>query len=237
MSELDALLDVQAIDTRLDVLHQQRANHPIQTSIDEVAATRATAQAALDELESQRGELQKAQKRLDDEVATVRARKDAAEAKLYAGSVAAHKELLAVQAEIDTFAAKQDELEEAELEIMEQVEELTGPVEAARGAVQTHDDRIAVLEAELAVALDGVDAELATVGAERTGAAAAVPADLLERYDTIRASLGGVGVAKLNGGTCLGCGMTLSAVTVDQIKKLPADAVPVCEECGRLLVR
>ena len=237
MSDLDALLDVQAIDTRLDVLRHQRANHPIQAQIDGVAAERSTAAEALGVVEAERDELLRAQKRLDDEVASIRAKKEAAEAKLYDGSVQAHKELLAVQAEIDTFAGRQTELEDDELEIMEQVESIEPRRAEAGAAVTAHDDRIAVLEAELAVALEGVDAELAEVEAERIGAAAAIPAALLSRYDGIRSSLGGVGVARLSGGTCLGCGMTLSAVTVDQIKKLPDDAEPTCEECGRLLVR
>ncbi len=237
MSDLDALLDVQAIDTRLDVLRHQRANHPIQAEIDGIDVQRRAATDAAATIEAERTEMVRAQKRIDDDVVAVRAKKEGAEAKLYDGSVAAHKELLAVQAEIASYADRQTELEDAELEVMEQVEEIDGRLTAARAAVTTHDDRIAVLEAELAVALEAVDAELATVEAERLGAAAAIPAALLERYDGIRSSLGGVGVARLSGGTCLGCGMTLSAVTVDQIKKMPPDAEPTCEECGRLLVR
>ena len=237
MSDLDALLDVQAIDTRLDVLRQQRAHHPIQAEIDRIAVERRTAVAAAATIDAERTGMVRAQKRIDDEVVAVRAKKEGAEAKLYDGSVSAHKELVAVQAEVASFSDRQTELEDAELEVMEQVEEIDGRLTTARAAVMVHDDRIAVLEAELAVALEAVDAELATVEAERLGAAAAIPAALLERYGGIRSSLGGVGVARLSGGTCLGCGMTLSAVTVDQIKKMPPDAEPTCEECGRLLVR
>ncbi len=237
MSDLDALLDVQAIDTRLDVLRHQRAHHPIQAEIDGIAAERRIAADAAATIDAERTEMVRAQKRIDDEVVSVRAKKDGAEAKLYDGSVQAHKELMAVQAEIASFGDRQTELEDAELEVMEQVEEIDGRLADARSAVTVYDDRIAVLEAELAVALERVDVELATVEAERLGAAAAIPAALLTRYDGIREALGGVGVARLSGGTCLGCGMTLSAVTVDQIKKLPPDAEPTCEECGRLLVR
>ena len=39
------------------------------------------------------------------------------------------------------------------------------------------------------------------------------------------------------GGSCGGCHLSLSAVDVDRIKKLPPEAPAYCEECGRLLAR
>lgn len=237
MTDLEQLLDVQAVDTRLDVLRQQRAKHPIAAEIAAIGAERDTAQGAVDVVEAERAELLRAQQRIDDEVSSFRSKKEAAEAKLYDGSVEAHKELLAVQEEIRSLGERQTALEDDELEVMEQVEEVTGRLDAARSVVQGHEDRITVLEAELAVALEAVDAEIVEVTTERDAVAQPVDDGLLGRYDTIRSALGGVGVARLSGGTCLGCGMTLSAVTVDQIKKLPDDAEPTCEECGRLLVR
>ncbi|MDZ7733961.1 MAG: C4-type zinc ribbon domain-containing protein [Acidimicrobiia bacterium] len=59
----------------------------------------------------------------------------------------------------------------------------------------------------------------------------------LEEYEKLRRQLGGIGVAPLEGGTCGGCNLTLSAVERDRIKSEPPDAVIHCEECGRLLVR
>ena len=43
--------------------------------------------------------------------------------------------------------------------------------------------------------------------------------------------------AKLEAGSCRGCHLQLSAVELDRIRKLPADAIVHCVECGRILVR
>jgi predicted nucleic acid-binding Zn-ribbon protein len=48
---------------------------------------------------------------------------------------------------------------------------------------------------------------------------------------------GGIGAARLQGATCLGCNLGLPAVVVDRIRKLDPDEVVHCEECGRILVR
>jgi predicted nucleic acid-binding Zn-ribbon protein len=60
---------------------------------------------------------------------------------------------------------------------------------------------------------------------------------LVSEYERLRAGLGGIGVARLEGGRCLGCQLMLSAVERDRLKGLPPDEVVHCEECGRLLVR
>ena len=44
-------------------------------------------------------------------------------------------------------------------------------------------------------------------------------------------------VAKLEGSSCRGCHLQLSAVEVERIRKLAPDAMAHCEECGRILVR
>ena len=44
-------------------------------------------------------------------------------------------------------------------------------------------------------------------------------------------------MARLVGTNCGGCHLTLSAVELDRIRHQPGDAVVLCEECGRLLVR
>ena len=56
-------------------------------------------------------------------------------------------------------------------------------------------------------------------------------------YESLRADLGGVAVARLIGSTCDGCHLDLSAVAFDRVKKLPDDAVVTCDQCGRLLIR
>jgi predicted nucleic acid-binding Zn-ribbon protein len=64
-----------------------------------------------------------------------------------------------------------------------------------------------------------------------------VPASLLAEYEPLRHRLGGVAIAKLEGGSCKGCHLKLSNFELDRIRALPTDEVVHCEECGRILVR
>ena len=82
-----------------------------------------------------------------------------------------------------------------------------------------------------------IEGELGQVRKERDELAATVETDLLSEYDHLRKRLGGIAIARLVGGSCGGCHLTMSAVDVDRIKKLPPEAPAHCEECGRLLAR
>ena len=71
----------------------------------------------------------------------------------------------------------------------------------------------------------------------RVTAAATVAPDLLARYERLRTQLGGTGAARLVGGSCSGCHLSLPAMEVDRIRKAPPDEVITCDQCGRILVR
>ena len=82
-----------------------------------------------------------------------------------------------------------------------------------------------------------IDGELEQVRGERDALAGTIDAELLAEYDELRKRSGGIAIARLVGGSCGGCHLSLSAVDVDRIKKLPPEAPAHCEECGRLLAR
>ncbi|HEV8116680.1 MAG TPA: C4-type zinc ribbon domain-containing protein, partial [Acidimicrobiales bacterium] len=67
--------------------------------------------------------------------------------------------------------------------------------------------------------------------------ASAVPAELLARYDQLRAHLGGTGAARLEYGKCGGCHLALSPRDLDDARRAPAEEVLTCDACGRILVR
>ena len=43
-------------------------------------------------------------------------------------------------------------------------------------------------------------------------------------------------VARLVGTNCHGCHLTLSSMALDKIRRLPPDALALCDECGRILI-
>lgn len=231
------LLIVQELDTKLDQLRHRHAHHPIRATLAELADARDRAKAVADAIAVERHDVDRQRKRIDDEVATVRARRADIEKRLYDGSVTATKDLLAMQEESAHLGERQNAMEDDELELMEQIEAIDARLDAGLVEVERIEQQITGTRAELEVALADVEAEERASTQERLTASAEVPAGLLAHYDQLRADMGGIAVARFAGNSCTGCHLGLSAVAADRIKKLPDDAVVTCDSCGRILIR
>jgi predicted nucleic acid-binding Zn-ribbon protein len=232
----EQLLVVQGHDTLLDQLRYRHANNGLRNDLALLESDIVTIEGVISEIEDRRHALDRERKRLDDEVAKIQAKRDDINAKLYDGSITATKDLLAMQEEAKSLAARQTGIEDEELEFMEQIESVSGELRESETGRQGLLDNASSVTSELETMLAEIETEVGSETELRAETAASVPPELLSAYDKLRADLGGVAVAKLNGAICDGCHMTLSAVTVDRAKKAPQDAVISCDECGRLLI-
>jgi predicted nucleic acid-binding Zn-ribbon protein len=188
-------------------------------------------------VEASRHDLARAQTRLEDEIASLNERATNHDKVLYGGTIGNPRELQALQDEIGSLKRRISHLEDQELELMEQMEPLDADLARLAAERAGIDDRAAALRAEIAEQEVAIDAELEGVRSERAALVAEVDADLLTTYDELRPRSGGIAIARLVGTSCGGCHLTLSAVEIDRIKKLPPDEPVHCEECGRLLAR
>jgi predicted nucleic acid-binding Zn-ribbon protein len=233
----EQILHIQSLDLSLAQLRHRVANHPAREAIGEVDASIAAHDAEVAVVAEQKHELERTQKRLEDEVATIEEKRKGIDGKLYGGEVTASKELLALQDEAASLLGRQNQIEEEDLEIMEQIEVIDGTLATFAESRSAFESARAEHEATLAAAVSDMEAEIETVSAQRDAAAGPANPELLASYESLREEFGGQPVARLVGASCDGCHMQLSAVAVDQIGKMPEDAVVNCEECGRLLVR
>lgn len=236
MSVLEQLLHLQELDTVVDQLRHRRDHLPERAELEEIASAEKDLSSRRSEVSGRRDELAREQKRLEDEVALVEEKRRDTDAKLYGGSVTSPRELQSLQDEVGALARRQSTLEDEQLEIMTAVEPLDETLASLDAEEQALDTRRGEVERALAGAESEIDTELEGVTAERDTTAASLPADTLADYETKRRQLGGVAVARLVGTSCGGCHLTLSAVEIDRIKRLPPDVPAVCEECGRMLV-
>ncbi|HEV7761093.1 MAG TPA: C4-type zinc ribbon domain-containing protein [Acidimicrobiales bacterium] len=237
MSRWDTLLTVQELDTHADQLVHRSQHLPARAALVEIEGRLAKVDADIAEVDSRLGDLSRSQGRLEDEIASLRMRAQQADKQLYSGTTNNPRELQALQDDIASIQRRIAKIEDDELDVMEATE----PVDAEKAVLlarrQRQDDQAQGLRAELAEAEVEIEAELAGVREQRDIAAKAVPDELWPEYDRLRASLGGIAIARLAGTTCQGCHLGLSAVEVDRIRKLSVDELVHCEECGRLLVR
>lgn len=237
MGALDDLLVVQQHDTRADQLRHRRSTLPELGEQAAAGAAVAEAEAAAAAVRARHEEVLGRQRALEDEAAEVEAKAASIDRKLYDGSVVAHKELEAYQADHRLLKQRQAELEDRALEVMEEAEPIAAELADLDAMVASRRAELDDVSARVQVAVAGIDAELAQVEAERSDAAASVPADVLAAYEPLRVRLGGIGVAKLIGARCEGCHLEIPSAQLEEVRRAPDDELVSCPECGRLLAR
>ncbi len=229
---LQALYAVQLKDTLI-----QRAKKA-QAALDNgttaaAASTEAHAEAARRTTVAHKltGELKDSELKLE----TLETKRKTYQQKLYQGSVTNARELANMEKEIDMMGRQRSDLDGSVLELMEQAEEAreaqTLAEAKASEAEEHHKQTVAAFQARYAT----LDQELVGLTAERQVAVAQVE-DLsaLKRYETLRSKLAGVGIAKIEAGSCGGCHMTLSSTAIKTVKENAA--IQTCENCGRMLL-
>lgn len=236
-SAYEQILKVQAADLQLIQLRHRHDNHPARVAMAEAEQAVAALVRDVQSIDERRHEVDRDRKRLEDQAALLADKRSHIDRKLYGGEVAASKELLALQGEAAMLKSKQDEVEDRELELMEQLEDIDTERAARQDRRRAAESELSQVQAELDSAMSALDAEIESAEADRARLAADADPALLARYNELRDHYGGVAVARLVNGTCDGCHIQLSAVAIDQMARLPEDAVVTCEECGRLLVR
>lgn len=233
----EALLLVQASDTSADQVRHRRSHLEERAAVAEAEAAAVAAKRAAEEGAQRLAVLAARQAELEGQLTTTETRADAVEARLRSGESTAARDIVRWGEEVAHLRERATVLEDQAFEAL--VEREAAEAEAAAAA-----DRLAEAVAlvrshrgALAQAEQAVDVELARVAAERAARAGAVPAELLARYDRLRAHLGGTGAARLEDGRCGGCHLALSPRDLDDARRAPAEEVLTCDACGRILVR
>lgn len=228
---------MQALDLKLDQLAHKRTTMPEVAEVESLAAEHARLSDSLVVAQTTVADLEREQKRADTDVEQVRTRKDRDQKRLDSGQVSSPKELESLQKEIESLERRQSELEDAELEIMERLEQAQREVDS----LTAERDSVAQRAREAQQARDAkwaeIDQEAEQARQQRAELAGQLPDELLGLYEKIRASQGGIGAAALRRRTCEGCQLQLDPAELKRISSFAPDVVVRHEECRRILVR
>lgn len=230
------LLDVQALDTRLDQLAHRRRTLPELARLTELDAQLADVSTALVSSRTAAQDLRRELTKAEGDVEQVRQRAARNTERLNSGQGSA-KDLQGLQHELESLARRQADLEEVELEVMERLEAHEGTLAEVTKAHEALTAEVDKVTAQRDAAYAELDAEVAVVTNARAGAVQGVDEGLLTLYTRLRGQLGGVGAAALRGSRCEGCRLDLNPADLDAIRSASPDTVVRCEECGRILVR
>jgi uncharacterized protein len=228
------LLELQALDTRIQQLGRRVEKLPETAALTELTGRRDDMQIVVRDRtgvwEDARAELT----RTESDVAVVEARMSRDQERLHASS--SPKDVQALEQELAALAKRRGDLEDIELEVMQTVEDRGAELEEARTA-------LAALDASIAEATDARDAALGSLEVERQGAdadravvAGRVPAELLALYEKQRGRYG-VGASHLERGMSSATGVMLGASDLNKVRAAAPDDVIVEDESGAILVR
>jgi uncharacterized protein len=230
----DDLLELQRVDTTLDQLAHRRTRLPERDAASIADAALENAERRRGELSSRNDELDAAVTGLERDGVTLTAQKSRLEAQLK--TVIAPREAEALMHELDTLAQRRDELDDQELAHLEDQSALADELQALDEQLPELRSRADEARAALAGAEAVVVGEVGQLSVSRSEVIARIDAGLLRRYEQLRARLGGVAVARLEGSRCGGCHLDLSTTELAEVRAVPAGQLAECPQCGRLLV-
>ena len=151
-------------------------------------------------------------------------------------TVIASREAEALMHEIATIDGQRDELDLAELGALEEQSDLDDRLTAHLGQQEAVRTASAQADDELASAVADIDAEVERLEPQRAELFATLDDRTGRRYGQLLESLGSA-VGQLEGRRCSGCHLDLSAAEVDTARdESAASGFTECPQCGRLLV-
>ena len=228
---LQSLYGLQQLDTQIARAQRSRA------ALDTGAAATENAARARDAAEQKRTTLHHLQGDLKDSELKLKSLEDKRKIyqdRLYKGNVTNPKELSNMEKEIGALGRQRADLDGRILDLMDEVEQAQAGLTAAEEVSREADTRRADTLAAFRSRHETLELELADLARRRTEAAGLIEDKvLLKRYDDIRVKSGGIGIGKIEEGSCSACHMSLPSALIKTVKDYAQPQK--CENCGRLL--
>lgn len=155
------------------------------------------------------------------------------EKKLYQGSVTNPKELGDLQADVESLRRRRSELEDKALGAMDALEQAQQRAAEADRTLGELAEQHGVEREDMGARTGELEAELSKLLQERESAAAEIDPSLLRLYDVLRTNKGGRAVAKVVGGACQGCRISLPMNVMQRARA--ANEIVQCPSCERIL--
>ena len=229
------LLDLAGFDQSINAAEHRRATLPEIAVISAGAEGSNQLRNAKVLAETEVGDLERATRKLENEVDQVRSRSSRDAQRLSSGAGNA-KDMENLQHEITSLKRRQGVLEEQELELMEQKEVADAALATVAGQFQEIQAQVSAAESRRDGIFSDIDNELTGLRSSRAALVIDLPTELAALYDRIHRS-GKVAAAKLNGGRCGACRIDIDRVELSAIASASSDEVVRCPECGAILIR
>ena len=221
---------LQQLDTELRTLSDKLSQIP--SRVNDLKKAAAAIKAELDQTKVDIIEHKKQYKLSEVDLKATEEKVAGYSVQLY--SAKTNEQYKAFLKEIETQKKLKNSIEDRMIVLMEETEALDHKV-------RENEKNGAELEAETTRKVEllenekqELEAAIATRQQQREVTAAAIPADLLKRYERVRANKAGIAVATVRKERCSGCMSPIPAQRILEIDR--QDRLYLCEACGRILI-
>ena len=230
-SVLQGLLDLQAVDLRLNDVRSRLAVFP--KNLAEVDARVAAAKAQLETSKAAQLATVKDRKKYDLDVEQwkerVRKYKD------QTSQVKTNEAYKALQHEVELAEAEIAKAEDRLLEQMVAGEEYDRRVRASEKDLKEIEAAAKGQRAKIEAEKSAAEKELSGLEDERRRLLAAIPEDLSEHYERIARKHRGIALAEVRDEKCSACGMRVRPHVFQEMRRAKSEEMFHCETCTRIL--
>ncbi len=231
------LLDLQAVDSKLDQLAHRKANLPEVAELEKLAAEQASVRDRVVAATTRASDVKREQDKLELDIDQVRQRMARDQERLDTGTVSSAKELESLQHEVESLRRRQNALEDVELGVMERLEEIVNELTTLQADVERITEGTMAAEQRRLDALESIAKDEETATQQRSSLVPEIDAELLALYDKLRKQYGGIAVVSIKQRRCDGCRLEMNPTDLGRIRDAADDAILRCEECRRIQVR
>jgi predicted nucleic acid-binding Zn-ribbon protein len=228
MSIARQLYQLQEVDLELAASEQALAGIMSQLGESQaVAAARNRLAGEQQRLEELRAQQRSAEWEIDD----LRAKLVVIEGKLYSGQITSPKELANLQREVEGLRDRCNRVEDKALGIMEQVSEAEELIATLGSELENLEGEWQNSQRQLSAEAERHKAIIAELEQKRQLLVAGIDPQAVSVYYQAQRQRGRA-VAKVEQGTCRGCGISLSTAQLQQAR---GERLVQCASCGRIL--
>jgi predicted nucleic acid-binding Zn-ribbon protein len=229
-NRLDLLEQLQEIDLQVDVM--KTAQNNLQTDMNGIDRALADAREGLASLQARAALLEKDKIELEASHAAELVNIQRSETNMK--EIKTNKEYQAVGREISAARKQVAELEEQVLLKITQFDELNVEIAAVQATLAELEQNTEQRRSEKQGEIDKVQQNIDADSLRRQVITKELPANVIKRYDSLRAQRRGHAVAVARDGYCLGCNMHLPPQLYNNLFK--CEELLTCPHCQRMLI-
>ena len=230
MTVVKELFQFQLLESQVDQARKRLTEmaNLLQEGPELVAARHALAQ-----LEKERADLQTEARSLELDAETTQSRHDTLDKRMMGNEVTNPRDLEAVQREITNLEERRGTMEDQVLGLLDKIEQAAQAAAQQSSSVDVLGAAWRESQADLLREKEKIESDMPLAEQRVKKQASSLEAPARSIYDRVKAKKGTMPVARVEGGICTGCRITLPIMLVSRARA--GKDLVLCSSCGRVL--